>query len=154
MLYGAEGELDLEKLDDPNDIFEVPVDILIPAAVELQVTEENVQRVRAKIVAEVAFDPISPEADEALAKRGVQVIPDILCNSGGVSGYYLEWVQNRMGYFWKADRIVREIERLVGSAFTACSEVSVKEGIPMRLAASVCAVRGLAKAAEMRGSRV
>ncbi len=154
MLYGAESELNVEKMEDPFGVFELPVDILIPAAVELQITEENVDRVNAKIIAEVAFDPISPEADRALAKRGVWVIPDILCNSGGVSGNYLEWVQNRMGYYWKSNRVTQEIERLVGQAFDACSKVMVKEGIPMRLAASVCAVRGVVRAAEMRGSHV
>lgn len=154
MLYGAEAELDVEKMDDPFGVFEVPVDILIAAALELQITEENVHRVQAKIIAEVAYDPISPEADQYLAKRGVWVIPDILCNSGGVSGYYLEWVQNRMGYYWKSPRITREIEKLVGNAFDECSRVMVKEGIPMRLAASVCAVRRIARAAELRGSHV
>jgi len=154
MLYGAESELDVEKLDDPFGVFEVPVEILIPAAVELQITEENVDRVEAKIVAEVALDPISPEADRALGERGIWVIPDILCNSGGVSGYYLEWVQNRMGYYWKEPRVTREIQRLVGRAFDECSKVMEEEDIPMRLAASVCALRGIVRAAELRGSHV
>jgi glutamate dehydrogenase/leucine dehydrogenase len=152
MLYGAESELDVEKMDDPLEVFEIPVEILIPAAVELQITEENVDRINAKIIAEVAFDPVSPEADQALTERGVLVIPDILCGSGGVSGYYLEWVQNRMGYYWNESRVRAEIERLVGRAFDNCTAVMARDNVSMRLAASVCAVSGIFKAVEMRGS--
>lgn len=151
ILDGLEGETQVEKLPDPNQLFELPVDIIIPAGIELQITEDNVWNVKAKIVAEVAFDPVSPLADRVLSERGVLVIPDILCGSGGTAGYYLEWVQNRMGYYWTAERIQQEVRDIVGGAFDAAMEIAAAEHIPLRLASAVLAVRRLAKAAELRG---
>jgi glutamate dehydrogenase/leucine dehydrogenase len=152
LLDGLEAELDVTKLDDPMGLFELPVDILVPAAVELQVTDDNVDRVQARIVAEVAYDPVSPGADRRLYERGTLVIPDILCNAGGVSGYYLEWVQNRMGYYWPAEQVRRDVCDLVGQAFDAAMQVAEADAIPLRLAAAVVAVKRLAAAVRLRGA--
>lgn len=151
ILDGLDGEVDVIKLDDPMKIFELPVDILVPAAIEMQITSQNASNVKAKIIAEVANDPVSPEADKALYERGTLVIPDILCNSGGVTGYYLEWVQNRTGYYWPADRMQEEVSRIVGKAFDGAIELMKKESIPLRLAAAIVAVKRVAKAAKLRG---
>lgn len=151
ILDGLEGELDVAKMDDSLKIFELPVDILVPAAVELQITKENVPGVSARIVAEAAHDPVSPVADEELYKKGTLIIPDILCNSGGVGGYYLEWVQNRMGYYWVADRMQEEVSQIVGRAFDQAMEIAKKESISLRLAAAVLAVKRVVTAAGLRG---
>ncbi len=122
------------------------------AAVELQVTEENVDRVQAKVVAEVAYDPVSPGADRRLYERGTLVIPDILCNAGGVSGHYLEWVQNRMGYYWPAEQVRRDVCDIVGQGFDSAMEIARADAIPLRLAAAVLAVKRLAAAVRLRGT--
>jgi glutamate dehydrogenase (NAD(P)+) len=151
LLDGLEAEIEVEKLDDPSALFDLPVDILVPAAVELQVRADNVDRVQAKIVAEVAYDPVSPEADRKLQERGVLVIPDILCNAGGVSGNYLEWVQNRMGYSWPAERTTREVRDIVGQGFDEAMAIATAESIPLRLGAAVLAVKRLAATLGLRG---
>lgn len=151
ILDGLEGEADVEKLANPLEIFELPAEILVPAAIELQITDDNVSKVKARIVAEVAHDPVSPGADRALAERGALVIPDILCGGGGVAGYYLEWVQNRMGYYWTAQRMQDEVREIVGRAFDEAIAIAKREGIPLRLAAAVMAVQRLAQAAKLRG---
>jgi glutamate dehydrogenase (NAD(P)+) len=152
ILDGLEGEADLIKLDDPMGLFELGVDILVPAAVELQVTDENVDRVKAKIVAEVAYDPVSPGADRKLYERGTLVIPDILCNAGGVSGYYLEWVQNRMGYYWPEESVRQDVCDIVGRGFDGAMKIAVEDSIPLRLAAAVVAVKRLAAVVRLRGA--
>ena len=152
LLDGLEAEVEVGKLDDPMGLFELPVDILVPAAVELQVTEENVDRVAAKIVAEVAYDPVSPGADRRLHERGTLVIPDILCNAGGVTGHYLEWVQNRMGYYWPAEQVRRDVCDIVGQAFDSAMKIAVEDAIPLRLAAAVLAVKRLVAAVRLRGA--
>jgi glutamate dehydrogenase/leucine dehydrogenase len=152
LLDGLEAEIDVEKLADPSGLFELPVDILVPAAVELQIRDDNVDRVKARIVAEVAYDPVSPGADRKLQERGTLVIPDILCNAGGVAGNYLEWVQNRMGYYWPAERVTHDVRDLVGQAFDHAMKISTEEAIPLRLAAAVLAVKRLAAAAGLRGA--
>lgn len=151
ILDGLDGETDVAKLDDPLKIFELPVDILVPAAIELQITKENVDNVRARIVAEAAHDPVSPIADKRLYERGVIVIPDILCNAGGVSGYYLEWVQNKMGYYWSPERMQQEVSQIVSRAFDQAMEIAREESIPLRLAAAVLAVKRIVQAARLRG---
>lgn len=151
ILDGLQGELNVIKLDNPFKLFELPVDIIVPAAIELQITKENVANVRAKIIAEAAHDPVSPIADKILHERGQLVIPDILCNSGGVTGYYLEWVQNRMGYYWPAERMEEEVSRIVGETFEEAMSIAKKGLIPLRLAAAVLAVKRVVGAAELRG---
>ena len=128
ILDGLEGEADVQKLPDPGDFFSIPADVLVLAAVELQVTEANVDAVTARVVAEVAHDPVSPAADRALERRGTLVVPDILCGGGGVAGYYLEWVQNRMGYYWTAERMQEEVRDIVGQAFDAAMAPARERG--------------------------
>lgn len=151
ILDGLASETKVEKMDDPQKMFELPVDILIPAAVELQITKKNVAQVKAKIIAEVAHDPVSPVADAELYRRGTLIIPDILCNSGGVSGYYMEWVQNRTGYYWTEEMLNSEIVQIVGRAFDNVVSIMKEEKVPMRTAAAMLAVKRVATAAGLRG---
>lgn len=151
ILDGLENEIDVEKLGNPLQLFELQTDILVPAAVEMQITKANMSKVNAKIIAEIAHDPVSPEADRALHDRGVIVIPDILCNSGGVTGHYVEWVQNRTGYYWTEERNRDEISKIVDKAMDEVIEISSNEKIPLRLAAAVIAVKRISKAASLRG---
>lgn len=151
ILDGLEKKTKCEQLSDPMKLLELEVDILIPAALENQITEENAPAVKAKIVAECANGPVTPEADEILEKNNVFIIPDILCNAGGVTVSYLEWVQNRMGYYWIKDRINEELERIMKKSFDEVLKISQKNQVNMRIAAFMLAIERVTKAAELRG---
>ena len=132
-------------------LLELDVDILVPAALENRITGENAGRVRARLVAEGANGPLTTEADRILAEKGVFVIPDILCNAGGVTVSYLEWVQNKIGYYWKYERIQEDLSRIMQEAFRAIFETSQQYGVDMRVAAFVVAIQRVTRASEMRG---
>lgn len=140
-----------EKMENPMELLELPVDILIPAALENQVTEENAARVQAKVIAEAANGPLTPEADDILDKKGTFIIPDILCNAGGVTVSYFEWVQNRMGFYWPKKRVTEELRWFMLKGFKSTVKASLKHKVPMRVAAFVVAIERLTKAAELRG---
>jgi glutamate dehydrogenase/leucine dehydrogenase len=141
----------VKKLKDPMKLLEQNVDILIPAALENQITEKNAKRVKAKIIAEAANGPVTPEADSILAENGVFLIPDILCNAGGVTVSYLEWVQNRMGYYWTAERIQEDLQQFMDNAFDAVLDTAKNFKVPMRTAAFIVAIERVTRAAELRG---
>ena len=139
------------RLDNPMDILELAVDVLIPAALENQITEENAPRVKAKIIAECANGPLTYDADQILNANGVFVIPDILCNAGGVTVSYFEWVQNRAGYYWAEPQVLSELERFMRAAFRDVLSVSRKHEVPMRVAAFIVAIERVTRTAELRG---
>lgn len=141
----------VSKYNNANDLLTEEVDILVPAALENQITEKNAGQVKAKIIAEAANGPCTPEADAILAKNGVFLIPDILCNAGGVTVSYLEWVQNRMGYYWDAEHIFMDLKRYMDNAFSAVYQTSTKFEVNMRTAAFIVAIERVTRAAEMRG---
>jgi len=132
-------------------IVEHDCDILIPAALETQITRENADRIRAKIVAEGANGPTSPDADRILERRNVFVIPDILCNSGGVTVSYFEWVQNRMGYYWPEDEVNSRLERIMTQAFADVLAKSLEHRVNMRVAAFMVAIERVVKVIMLRG---
>jgi len=132
-------------------IVEHDCDILIPAALENQITHENAERVRAKIVAEGANGPTTPDADKILANRGVFVVPDILCNSGGVTVSYFEWVQNRMGFYWTESEVNQRLEHTMVSAFADVLAKSVQHKVSMRVAAFMVAIERVVKVIMLRG---
>ncbi|MFX1358165.1 MAG: Glu/Leu/Phe/Val dehydrogenase [Promethearchaeota archaeon] len=126
-------------------------DVLIPAAIENQITKENADKINTKIVLEGANGPTTPEADEILYKEGIHVVPDILANSGGVTVSYFEYIQDIHSYFWKLDRINKELKRIILEAFEDTYKISLERKIPLRTAAYIIAVSRIAKAIELRG---
>jgi len=151
ILSGLEKNASVEKLKDPMELLELDVDILIPAALENQITEENAPNVKARLIAECANGPITIEADEILESKNIFVIPDILCNAGGVTVSYLEWVQNRMGYYWSKERVLEDLQNIMVNAFNEVLEKSRELNISMRLAAFVVAIERVTRASELRG---
>ncbi|MBI4050893.1 MAG: Glu/Leu/Phe/Val dehydrogenase [Elusimicrobia bacterium] len=134
-----------------EELLETKCDVLVPAALENQITEENARRVQAKLIAEAANGPTTPEADKILYDREVFVLPDILANAGGVTVSYLEWVQDIQAYFWKEEDVNRRLQDIMDKAFQTVYEVSKKERVDMRLAAQMVAVSRIAKAIQIRG---
>ena len=134
-----------------QQLLEVPCDILIPAALEGQITEENASRVKARIVVEAANGPTTPEADAILFDKGVFVVPDILANAGGVVVSYFEWVQDMQQYFWDIDEINSKMESIMVRAFEEVAEIAAKERVAMRDAAMLLAVRRVVEAGHARG---
>jgi glutamate dehydrogenase (NAD(P)+) len=133
------------------DLLTLPCDVLIPAALENQITEENADRVQAQIVAEAANGPVTLEANQSLQARGVTVLPDILANAGGVVVSYLEWVQGLSYLFWDEERVNREMEQLMVHAYRQVIQHSKARQINLRLAAYTLGVGRVAQALTDRG---
>src|SRR6185295_9929631 len=139
-----------EPLDNTK-LFTLPVDVLIPAALENQITAENAPSIKAKIVAEGANGPTTPEAHKHLHERGVFVIPDILANAGGVTTSYFEWVQDRHGYFWEEDEVNKRLETKMCEAFEDVLTTAQRYKTDLRTAAYVVAINRVATVTRMRG---
>jgi glutamate dehydrogenase (NAD(P)+)/glutamate dehydrogenase (NADP+) len=133
------------------ELLALPCDVLIPAALENQITEANVNQVKAQIVAEAANGPVTLTADRILEARGVTVLPDILANAGGVVVSYLEWVQGLSYVFWDEERVNREMEGLMVQAFSQVMQQSQARQVPLRLAAYTLGVGRVAQALSDRG---
>lgn len=134
-----------------EELLALPCDVLIPAALEDQITEANVSQVQAKLIAEAANGPISLTADRVLEARGITVLPDILTNAGGVVVSYLEWVQGLSYLFWDEERVNREMERLMVDAYQRVAQEAQLRQIPLRMAAYVLGVGRVAQAMIDRG---
>jgi glutamate dehydrogenase (NAD(P)+) len=138
----------------PGDAWiEQDVDVLVPAAIENQVTGENVHKIskRVKLLAEGANGPTTPEADKVLGERGVYVIPDFLCNAGGVSCSYFEQVQGNMNFYWPKDEVLTKLDALMTSAFHGVAELAKTKKLYTRDAAYVIAINRVASACHLRG---
>ncbi|MBI3760867.1 MAG: Glu/Leu/Phe/Val dehydrogenase [Chloroflexi bacterium] len=133
------------------EILALKCDVLIPAALENQITSLNADKVQCRILAEGANGPTTPEADDILNDQGVFIIPDILCNAGGVTVSYFEWVQDLQSFFWTDEEIARQLERIMVSAFNAVVGEARKRGIDHRTAAQVLAIDRVAQALMIRG---
>jgi glutamate dehydrogenase (NAD(P)+) len=126
-------------------------DVLIPSAIENQITDKNAERIQCKIIVEGANGPTTPHADKVLFRKGIRVIPDILANSGGVCVSYFEYIQDIHSYFWKLDRINEELRRIILEAFEETYRISQERKISLRTAAYIIAVSRIARAIELRG---
>lgn len=133
------------------DLLELKVDVLIPSALENQITSKNASKVKAKIVLELANGPTTPEADEILAKNNIFDIPDFLANSGGVIVSYFEWVQNINGFYWDIDDVYNKLDKKVSKSFWDTTETMAKYKANPRMAAYIVAVERIAKAMKLRG---
>ncbi len=134
-----------------NELLALDCDVLIPAALENQITRENASSVKAKIIAEAANGPTTPEADEILHKNKVTVLPDVLANAGGVTVSYFEWVQDLQGYFWDVNDVNSRLERVMSGSYRGVAEVAKKHGVHNRTAAYIVAVGRVVEAMRVRG---
>ena len=133
------------------EVLEIPCDVLIPAALENQITAQNVDRIQARIVAEAANGPTTPEADARLYERGIFLIPDILCNAGGVTVSYFEWVQDLNRDHWSEAMVNAKLKEIMDKAFGETLQTSLKHEVNMRTAAYMLAVDRVASATALRG---
>ncbi|ODS82504.1 MAG: amino acid dehydrogenase [Cytophagaceae bacterium SCN 52-12] len=134
-----------------EELFRLPVDVLVPAAKEDVITNRNAGEIQAKLIVEGANGPTSATADDIINEKGIMVVPDILANAGGVTVSYFEWVQNRIGYKWTLERINRRTDRIMKDAFNHVYETSKKYNVSLRIAAYIVAIDKVASTYKYRG---
>ncbi|WP_019879378.1 Glu/Leu/Phe/Val family dehydrogenase [Succinispira mobilis] len=147
VLSGYPGSKDISNAE----LLTADVTILVPAALEMQITKENAEQIKAKIISEGANGPTTPDADDILAAKGVVIIPDILANAGGVTVSYFEWVQNLSGYYWSEEEVNDRQEKLLVKAFEDVYTTAKQYNTTMRIAAYIVALRKLKDAIKARG---
>lgn len=140
-----------DKMENAGDLLTLKIDVLVPAAVEDVITTANADQIKAKLIVEGANGPTSAKADAILSEKGIMAVPDILANAGGVTVSYFEWVQNRLGYKWTADRVNRRSDRIMKDAFDNVYQASIKYNVPMRIAAYIVAIDKVAQTYTYRG---
>lgn len=146
-LVGFEG---VEHITN-EELLTLPVDVLVPAATEDVIRSSNAADIKAKLIVEGANGPTSSKADNIIHEKGITVVPDILANAGGVTVSYFEWVQNRLGYKWTADRVNRRSDRIMKDAFSNVYRVSKEYNVSLRIAAYMVAIDKVAKTYKYRG---
>lgn len=134
-----------------TELLELECEVLAPCALEDQINSRNADRIKAKIIAEGANGPTAAKADAILSNRGIVVIPDILCNAGGVTVSYFEWVQDRMGYFWSKEDVFSRLTRMLNEALDDVNNTAEKYKVNMRIGAYVLAIDRVAKTLALRG---
>ena len=144
------GYTDAERIDSQK-LLELDVDLLIPAALGGVITMENAARIKAPLIIEAANGPIEPDADDLLHSKGIQVLPDILANAGGVTVSYFEWVQNLQYYKWTLNRVRQELDRVLSLAFENVWRESIEQKVSLRTAAYMIAIRRVHRAAVLAG---
>jgi glutamate dehydrogenase/leucine dehydrogenase len=145
--YNAEGVKHITN----DELLALPVDILVPAALENAITEKNVDTIKAGIIVEGANGPINNAASTALDAKGIYIVPDILANSGGVIVSYFEWVQDLQCYFWSEEEVNAKLERQIAEAFKAVWDTAHENGVSLRTGAYMVAVSRIVEAAKLRG---
>ena len=146
-IYGYEGG---EPVTNP-ELLELECDVLIPAAIEGQLTERNADRVKAAVIVEAANGPTTPDADEIFKERGIPVVPDILANAGGVSVSYFEWVQDLQAYYWSEDEVNERLRMIMERSYVDVLELAEDRKVTMRTAATILGVSRVAEAHTTRG---
>lgn len=139
-----------EKIKN-EDLLTLPVDVLVPAATEDVINSTNSPNIQARLIVEGANGPTSSRADNIINEKGIMVVPDILANAGGVTVSYFEWIQNRLGYKWTADRVNRRSDRIMKDAFNTVFKIAQDYKVPMRIAAYMVAIDKVAKTYKYRG---
>lgn len=142
---------DAQTLENPEELLELDVDILVPAALENVITHKNAGRIKAKIIAEAANGPTTPKADEILFKNGVLLLPDILANAGGVTVSYFEWVQNLMNYYWSEEEVNSKLQKIMVHSFSEVYSLAKEQQTNLRIAAYMVALKRITDAMEARG---
>ena len=146
---GGEFEKDVKTANER--LFKLKVDVLIPAALESQITSNNASAIRAKVIVEAANGPTTPEAGRILRENNIMVVPDILANAGGVTVSYFEWVQDLQAKFWKEEEIDTNLVDIMRGAFNDVLKIAKREKVDMRMAAYILAIKKVARAAKLRG---
>ncbi|HEC95217.1 MAG TPA: glutamate dehydrogenase, partial [Thermoplasmatales archaeon] len=130
---------------------ELEVDVLIPAALENQITTENADKVKSEVIVEGANGPVTRNADKILTEKGVVVVPDILANSGGVIVSYFEWVQGIQSFFWSIDEVNENLKKIMLKSFHEVWDIKEQEKVTMRDAAFILSIKKIARAIKLRG---
>jgi glutamate dehydrogenase/leucine dehydrogenase len=146
----VKGFADTEAITN-EELFGIDCDILIPAALENQITAHNADKIKAKLISEGANGPTTPEADRILHDRGILVLPDILANAGGVTVSYFEWAQNIQGFYWTEEEVAERLERVMVRSFRAVYQTAQEHEVDMRTAAYIVAIGRVAEAVRLRG---
>ena len=142
---------DLGRAISNQELLELDVDVLVPAALENVITEKNANKIKAKYIIEMANGPVTPEADAILEKRKITSIPDVLANAGGVTTSYFEWVQNLQGYYWSKEEVIAKLQPLMNQAFDDMWAMKEKMKVSPRMAAYLNAVKKVVDAMMVRG---
>jgi glutamate dehydrogenase (NAD(P)+) len=145
-----EGYTEAQKISN-EELLTLPVDVLVPAATEDVINATNAPKIQAKLIVEGANGPTSSKADSIIYEKGISVVPDILANAGGVTVSYFEWVQNRLGYKWTADRVNRRSDRIMKDAFDTVYKTAMEYKVSLRIAAYMVAIDKVAKTYKFRG---
>ena len=144
------GEYKGKKITN-DQLLELPVDVLVPAALENMITKENAAKIKAKYIIEMANGPVTPEADEILFKRGIVSLPDVLCNAGGVTMSYFEWVQNNMVYYWGKEEVWAKLKKIMDRSFAEVWAIYQEKKVTPRMAAYILAVGRVVQAMKLLG---
>ena len=134
-----------------NELLALKVDVLVPAALENAIHERNVKDIKAKVILEMANGPTTPEADAILSSNEVDILPDVLCNAGGVTVSYFEWVQNLNGYSWTKEKVIKELKKIMDSSFEEIYQVVQQKKVSYRKAAYILAIKRIVNAMMLRG---